>query len=189
MQLVKNLWLSKDKTASRKLEEALIVWMIENERLVSKERMLELYLNIIEWGPHIYGASQASHFYFNKDVDKLSLNEAIFMASIIPRPKKFHWYFDKERKLKPFLQDYYQLIGTKMLKRGVITERQLEKLEANVKISGHAIAYLHHAKDEDITLKTDTTSFNNLIKTDSLRIIDDLNLYFPNDENIQNQSN
>ena len=189
MQLVKNLWLSKDKTASRKLEEALIVWMIENERLVSKERMLELYLNIIEWGPHIYGASQASHFYFNKDVDKLSLNEAIFMASIIPRPKKFHWYFDKERKLKPFLQDYYQLIGTKMLKRGVITERQLEKLEANVKISGHAIAYLHHAKDEDVTLKTDTTSFNNLIKTDSLRIIDDLNFYFPNDENIQNQSN
>lgn len=189
MQLVKNLWLSKEKTASRKLEEALIVWMIENERLISKERMLELYLNIIEWGPHIYGASQASQFYFNKDADKLTLNEAIFMASIIPRPKKFFWYFDKERKLKPFLQDYYQLIGTKMLKRGIINERQFDKVCADVKISGHASSYLHQSKsDSSLMDLSDSTEILNLISTDSLRIINDLNIHFPNDENIQNKA-
>ena len=189
MQLIKNLWLNKEKTASRKLEEALIVWMIENERLISKERMFELYLNIIEWGPHVYGAAQASHFYFNKDVDKLTLNEAIFMASIIPRPKKFFWYFDKDRNLKPFLNDYYQLIGSKMLKHGIITERQFNKLESNVKISGHASAFLHNTLESlDIAVQ-DTTTYRNLISTDSLRLINDLNLYFPNDENIQNVSN
>ena len=189
MQLIKNLWLNKEKTASRKLEEALIVWIIENERLISKERMFELYLNIIEWGPHVYGAAQASHFYFNKDVDKLTLNEAIFMASIIPRPKKFFWYFDKNRNLKPFLNDYYQLIGSKMLKHGIISERQFNKLESNVKISGHASAFLHNTPESLEIVVQDTSTYRNFISTDSLRLINDLNLYFPNDENIQNVSN
>lgn len=189
MQLIKNLWLNKEKTASRKLEEALIVWMIENEKLISKNRMFELYLNIIEWGPHVYGAAQASHFYFNKDVDKLTLNEAIFMASIIPRPKKFFWYFDKDRKLKPFLNDYYQLIGSKMLKHGIITPHQLEKLKADVKISGHATAFLQNVPDTENFVSQDSTMFQNLISTDSLRLINDLNLYFSNDENIQNSPN
>ena len=58
MQLVKNLWLSREKTLARKLEEAMIVWLIENNHLLSKERMFEIYLNIIEWGPHIYGQSR-----------------------------------------------------------------------------------------------------------------------------------
>src|SRR5690606_11361211 len=55
MQLVKNVFLSRNKTVSRKAEEALIVWLIENQKLVSKYRMFEVYLNIIEWGPYIYG--------------------------------------------------------------------------------------------------------------------------------------
>ncbi|NJK98250.1 MAG: hypothetical protein HC905_28065 [Bacteroidales bacterium] len=56
----------------------LIVWMIENLRLTSKERMFEVYLNIIEWGPDIYGIKEASRFYFNKQPSQLNLKESIF---------------------------------------------------------------------------------------------------------------
>ena len=66
MQLVKNVFLSRNKTIARKLEEMLIVWLIESDHLTSKERMFEVYLNIAEWGPMIYGAAEASRYYFAK---------------------------------------------------------------------------------------------------------------------------
>ena len=142
MQLVKNLYLSRDKTITRKLEEALIVWLIENNRLVSKNRMLEIYFNIIEWGPGIYGANEAARFYFNKDAAGLTPEEAIFMASIVSRPKKFMWFFDEDRKLKPFLANFYEVVGGRMLKHGYITEKQFENLVPNVRITGGAAVYL-----------------------------------------------
>ncbi len=67
MQLVKNVFLTRNKTLARKIEEALIVWMIENKNLVSKQRMYEVYLNIIEWGPGIYGINQARQILFRKN--------------------------------------------------------------------------------------------------------------------------
>jgi len=142
MQLVKNLYLSRDKTITRKLEEALIVWLIENNRLVPKSRMLEIYFNIIEWGPGIYGANEAARFYFNKDAANLTPEEAIFMASIVSRPKKFMWFFDENRELKPFLANFYEVVGGRMLKHGYITERQFENLVPNVRITGAAAVYL-----------------------------------------------
>jgi membrane peptidoglycan carboxypeptidase len=57
--------LSREKTVSRKLEE-ILVYILENNRIVSKERMLEVYFNIIEWGPNVYGIGEASQFYFQK---------------------------------------------------------------------------------------------------------------------------
>src|SRR5664279_2476881 len=99
MQLVKNVFLNRNKTIARKLEEILLVWLIENQQLCSKERMFEVYLNIIELGPHIYGANEAAHFYFKKDASKLNLQESIFLASIIPKPKWFMYSFDKSGNL------------------------------------------------------------------------------------------
>ena len=142
MQLVKNLWLSREKNLFRKMEEALIVWLVENNRLVSKSRMYEIYLNIIEWGPHIYGARQASHFYFSKEPSELTPEEAIFMASIIPRPKKFMWFFDNNRELKPFLAPYFDLLGDKLLKHSIITQDQREKLGHSVDLTGATRVYL-----------------------------------------------
>jgi membrane peptidoglycan carboxypeptidase len=63
MQLIKNVFLTREKTVSRKLEEILLVYILENNRIV-KERMLEVYFNIIEWGPNVYGIGEASRFYF-----------------------------------------------------------------------------------------------------------------------------
>ena len=66
MQLVKNVFLNRNKTVARKLEEMIIVWLIENNRLSSKQRMYEVYLNIIEWAPNIYGISEASRFFLHE---------------------------------------------------------------------------------------------------------------------------
>jgi len=142
MQLVKNLYLSRDKTITRKLEEALIVWLIEHNRLLSKNRMLEIYFNIIEWGPGIYGAGEGARFYFNKEAADLTPEEAIFMASIVARPKKFMWFFDENRELKPFLAQFYEVVGMRMLKHGYITEKQFEELTPNVRVTGEALSLI-----------------------------------------------
>ena len=117
MQLVKNVFLSRNKTIARKLEEILITWLIENQQIASKDRMFEVYLNIIEWGPMVYGANEASRFYFNKDVSRLTYSESIFLASIVPKPKWFRYSFDPDGHLRPELADYYRLVSEKMLRQ------------------------------------------------------------------------
>jgi membrane carboxypeptidase/penicillin-binding protein len=69
---------TREKTVSRKLEEILLVYILENNRIVSKERMLEVYFNIIEWGPNVYGIGEASRFYFQKSPSELTFNECLF---------------------------------------------------------------------------------------------------------------
>ena len=138
MQLVKNVFLSRNKTVARKLEEALIVWLIENQGLSTKERMYEVYLNLIEWGPMIYGANEASHYYFNKEASKLTLAEAIFMASIIPRPKWFKYSFDENGHLRESNAGFYRLVSEKMLNKGWITSLEFNKLIPDVELKGPA---------------------------------------------------
>ena len=67
MQLVKNVFLKRNKTIARKMEEILLTWLIENQQLCSKERMFEVYLNIIELGPHVYGAKGSSFLFWQKN--------------------------------------------------------------------------------------------------------------------------
>lgn len=138
MQLVKNVFLNRNKTVARKLEEALLVWLIENQGLCTKERMYEVYLNIIEWGPGIYGASEASRFYFNKDVSKLTLSEAIFLASIIPRPKSFRWSFTDDGHLRESLSGFYRLVSSKMVSKGWLTPSDTLNLTPDVALKGPA---------------------------------------------------
>ncbi len=134
MQLVKNVFLSRDKTVSRKVEEALIVYLIENLHLVPKERMLEVYLNAIEWGPGVYGIGEASHFYFNKRPAELNLQESVFLAGIIPAPKYFKYQFDKEGKLKPYLSGYFRILTGRMVMKGWISPADTSGLtEVNLK--------------------------------------------------------
>jgi hypothetical protein len=120
MQLVKNVFLNKQKTIARKIEEILIVWLIENNHLVSKERMLEVYLNLIEWGRNVYGIGEASRYYFNKSPSELSLGESIFLANIVPRPKSSLYFFEPDGSLRFGLIDYFNFIGGVMSRRGLI---------------------------------------------------------------------
>ncbi len=152
MQLVKNVFLNSKKTFSRKLEEMLIVWIIENEHLVSKERMFEVYLNIIEWGPGIYGIRQAAEYYFNKDPGSLNLKESIFLSAIIPRPKGFQYNFVKNGELKPYLADYYRIVSEFMLRRGQIQSSDTVQLDTRLTLQGNA-RYMLATRD---TAQTDT---------------------------------
>ncbi len=84
-QLAKNLYLSSDRSFWRKGQEAALTVMLE--RSLSKRRILEIYLNVIEWGDGVYGAEAASRRYFRKPASALSANEAAFLSAIIPNPR------------------------------------------------------------------------------------------------------
>ena len=138
MQLVKNVFLNRNKNFARKLEEALIVWLIETERLTSKERMYEVYLNIAEWGPQIYGIQEASSFYFNKRPSQLTIEESIFLASIIPKPKHFRSSFAANGQLKESMEGYYKLIAGRLAKKGLISEIEADNIRPDIQVTGEA---------------------------------------------------
>jgi monofunctional biosynthetic peptidoglycan transglycosylase len=85
-QLVKNLFLSTERSLIRKGLESSLVPIIE--ALLTKDRILELYLNVIEWGPGIYGAQAASEYYYHVPASEVSREQAARLAAIIPAPLK-----------------------------------------------------------------------------------------------------
>jgi len=138
MQLVKNVFLTRSKTIARKIEEALIVWLIENQNLVSKRRMYEVYLNVIEWGPGIYGINQASWFYFKKKPIDLNLQESIFLASIVPNPKWYRYTFESNGVPRPFFANYFQRMEELMVRKEFITEADTSRSDYLVRLMGRA---------------------------------------------------
>lgn len=84
-QLAKNLYLSSERSFIRKGQEAILTVFLE--RLLSKKRVLELYLNVIEWGDGVYGAEAAAQHYFRKPASALNATEAAFLSAIIPNPR------------------------------------------------------------------------------------------------------
>lgn len=151
MQLVKNVFLTREKTLSRKLEEILLVYLLENNRLVPKARMLEVYLNVIEWGPNVYGIGESAQFYFEKTPRELTLNESLFLASIVPSPKKFMWLFDKEGNQKPYAVSKQKMYKNIMLSRGLIEAQDSITAAIPVKIKGISKTYLRLKTEKDST--------------------------------------
>ena len=94
-QLAKNLYLSNERSFLRKGREAVITFFLERE--LSKRRILEIYLNVIEWGDGIYGAEAASQYYFKKSAADLSQREAAFLSAMIPSPLNV---FNPQKNLK-----------------------------------------------------------------------------------------
>jgi hypothetical protein len=95
MQMVKNAYLKRDKLIARKLREAFLVFLMETVFDVPKSRILEVYMNIIEFGPGIYGIHDASVHYFGKRPDKLTLGEVSWLFSVVPSPKRYHFYWKR----------------------------------------------------------------------------------------------
>ena len=83
-QLSKNLFLSEDRNFLRKGREAVYTYFLERE--LNKKRILEIYLNVIEWGDGIYGAEAAARTYFKKSASDLTRDEAAFLSAMIPSP-------------------------------------------------------------------------------------------------------
>jgi Transglycosylase len=87
MQLAKNLFLSRDKTLSRKLEEVVLTDYLE--QTFSKDELMELYLNVIEFGPAVYGITAAAEHYFGRTPGELNLGECLFLSSLLPAPLRY----------------------------------------------------------------------------------------------------
>jgi len=114
-QLVKNLFLSSSKNPLRKLREWILTFYIE--RTLTKSRILEIYLNVIEWGEGVYGIEAASQLYFNKSASDLTRDEATRIAAIIPSPKRHGANEESE-----YVARRSQVILQRMKARGMIPE-------------------------------------------------------------------
>lgn len=128
-QLARNLYLSPARTPWRKLRETLIAW--ELERKLSKDRILELYLNIAEWGVGIYGAQAASEIYFGKPASDLTPEEAVSLASALPSP----WRLNPLRGEGPRLARRKEVLLERMRRAGYLpSEIRDEDVEVSVEI-------------------------------------------------------
>ncbi len=87
-QLAKNAFLSREKSLTRKVKEFFLARRIE--KVLPKKRILELYLNLVEWGPNVYGAETAARYYFNKPAQALNLAEGALLAGMLPNPRFYN---------------------------------------------------------------------------------------------------
>lgn len=128
-QLAKNVFLSKNKNLLRKLEEIYLAFQIE--KYYTKAKILTLYLNVVEFGDHIYGVKAAAEHYFNKPPSEVLPEEAAFLAFLLPNPKKYSQSFQK-KKLTPFAGKTLRTILHKMLLGHKITEEEYAEAIARV---------------------------------------------------------
>jgi len=104
-QLAKNLFLSTRRTPWRKGEEVIITVMLE--KLMSKERIFEIYLNVIEWGNGVFGAEAAARHYYQISAAQLSAEQAARLAAMVPNPR----YYDKHREARGLLRKTEIILG------------------------------------------------------------------------------
>jgi len=112
-QLAKNLYLSPSKNPIRKLREAILTWRIENS--LSKRRIIELYVNVAEWGEGIFGIEAAAQKYFQKSAASLSAYEAARLAAVLPNPRRLNAAGDSR-----YVEKRANLIYRIMIKRGIV---------------------------------------------------------------------
>jgi monofunctional biosynthetic peptidoglycan transglycosylase len=120
-QLAKNLFLSKEKTLSRKILEAVITVRIE--KTLSKKDILERYLNVVQFGKDIYGVKSAAKFYFSKTPENLSLAESAFLVFLLPNPEVYAKSFYK-KQLTPFAKTRLNTIVDRMYQYDRVTESE-----------------------------------------------------------------
>jgi hypothetical protein len=134
MQLAKNLFLSRDKTLARKLEEVVLTDYLE--QTFSKDEILELYLNVIEFGPAVYGITSAAEYYFGRSPYELDLAECLFLSSLLPAPLRYGQMRDRAQVPEGWLRNLHNLM-TIANKRGLVSDAELtEGL-------GEAVAFWH----------------------------------------------
>lgn len=123
MQMVKNVFLHRQKTLARKLQEAVLTHYVEST--LGKERILEIYVNVIEFGPGIYGIGPAARHYFGKHPRDLNPVESAFFSSILPNPKQRYLQYC-EGKLTRWGDAKIQRILKTMHERGRLSDEQYQ---------------------------------------------------------------
>lgn len=117
-QTAKNLYLSREKTVTRKIEEIYLAKRMEQE--LTKGRILELYLNIVELGPMVYGIGHGARYYFDKPASSLTPRECAFLAAMLPGPQKV---YNPYRHLDRVLKRSDMILG-QLRHKGVLTEAE-----------------------------------------------------------------
>jgi membrane peptidoglycan carboxypeptidase len=126
-QLVKNLYLGGQKLIGRKLQELFIAWRMTNA--LTKQEIMELYLNTIEFAPGVYGVGSAAFHWFGKRAADLTLPEAVFLASIVPAPRRYHSFW-AAGGISPKWRDYVASLIEIMVRRGHVTREEVDALGA-----------------------------------------------------------
>lgn len=121
-QLTKNLFLSPEKSLTRKAKEAILTWRME--RALSKRRILELYVNVAEWGDGVFGVEAAARHYFHKPASQLTSMEAARLAAVLPNPIRFNPVGNQK-----YVTFRAGLIHSIMVRRGVAVEGFQEVME------------------------------------------------------------
>ena len=127
MQLMRNLFLRRDKVLARKAEEALLTLLAERAQLLSKDDILDLYLDRVEWGPDVYGIAQACRHYFDCTPEALSLDQGLFLAAVLPNPRMSKTLLDAEGELGAFAQQYYDGMRWLLYLEGLVAEEELDR--------------------------------------------------------------
>jgi monofunctional biosynthetic peptidoglycan transglycosylase len=174
-QLAKNLFLTPSKTPLRKLNEAVLTWRME--QVLTKKRILELYLNVAEWGKGIYGIEAASQFYFHKPSLLLDPTESSLLAAVLPNPLRFSPVKPSRYVLRR------SMLIRKVLGGNIAAVAQLVKSESNEaenagsdSVGSDSIKnadILPNILDSDTVLICDTLSssqHDTLIESDSLEL-------------------
>jgi monofunctional biosynthetic peptidoglycan transglycosylase len=112
-QLAKNLYLSPSKNPIRKLREAVLTWRIENA--LTKRRILELYLNVVEWGDGVFGVEAAARHHFGKSAADLSPREAARLATVLPNPRRY-----RPTGTSRYVENQSERIYSIMVQRGIV---------------------------------------------------------------------
>lgn len=122
MQLAKNLFLSREKTLSRKIEEVILTDYLE--QVLRKDDMMELYLNVVEFGPDVYGVTQAADYYFGRRPDELDLAESLFLATLLPSPVRYGKMREKGEPSEAWMRHIQALMAI-AAKNGKISQAEL----------------------------------------------------------------
>jgi monofunctional glycosyltransferase len=162
-QLAKNLYLSPSKNVLRKLKEAILTWRIE--RNLKKKRIIEIYLNVVEWGEEIFGIEAAAHHYFNKSAAALGPEEAARLAAILPNP----------RKLDPVGNSHYVarragVIQNIMLKRGIIIPAYEEVMAPETGIEARSSSEIHQKDKEQAAPPSPSRASQKVGEDDGLEV-------------------
>jgi hypothetical protein len=120
-QLAKNLFLSRTKTLGRKLEEASLALLLDSA--LGKRRVLEIYLNVIEWGPGLYGLRPAARHYFGKEPRELTPKQITFLVSLVPGPLKYQRSFETGTPT-PFFEGLMTTLLGKLVDVGALSEAE-----------------------------------------------------------------
>jgi len=146
MQVAKNLYLPRTKHLSRKLQEAILTMYLE--QALTKREILELYFNIIEYGPMIYGLEPAAKHYFNAHPGRLSLSQSLYLASILPSPNKH--FFGAGGAVTGGRMSYLRTLMKIMEKLGRISEDELELGLRETVVFGSPSPHVAPPENEDI---------------------------------------